>query len=277
MSSPVDAATFRRLCRHEAQVHAVPGRELRDLGDGLLLYDPFDPEPFWNRLAAIAWPSEPSAFDRRLAEIGILFASIGRQPHLWTSPDHDAPTDLVERLTANGFVDTGPGFLLIADDATASRAALAEPPGERISIERHTNLAGLRSRAVADTLVGVLLEAFDVGRERRDGVISETMASLTDPRFTHYLIRVDGTPTAAARRATFDGLTYISSIGVVPAARGLGLGRRITAEATVDGFEAGSALAHLGVFEENRVAKHLYERLGYRPSGRAGPDMMLLP
>ena len=63
----------------------------------------------------------------------------------------------------------------------------------------------------------------------------------------------------------------------MPAARGRGLGRLVTADATVDAFEAGSDLAHLGVFADNRVAMRLYERLGFRPSGRAGPDMMLLP
>jgi hypothetical protein len=42
----IDAATVRRLLRHEAEVHAIPGRTLRDLGDALLLHDPLEPEPF---------------------------------------------------------------------------------------------------------------------------------------------------------------------------------------------------------------------------------------
>ena len=46
----VDPATMRRILVHEARVHATPGRRLRDLGDSLLLHDPLDPEPFWNRL-----------------------------------------------------------------------------------------------------------------------------------------------------------------------------------------------------------------------------------
>ena len=66
---PTDAATSRRLLLHEAAVHAVPGRQLDDLGDGLLLLDPVDPEPFWNRLEALRWPTDPDAFDRRLTEI----------------------------------------------------------------------------------------------------------------------------------------------------------------------------------------------------------------
>ena len=56
----IDPATMRRLILHETQVHAMPGRDVRDLGDAILLHDPIDPEPFWNRLAAIRWPADPT-------------------------------------------------------------------------------------------------------------------------------------------------------------------------------------------------------------------------
>ena len=36
--------TMRRLLLHEARVHAIPGRTLRDLGDAILLHDPAEPE-----------------------------------------------------------------------------------------------------------------------------------------------------------------------------------------------------------------------------------------
>jgi len=42
---------------------------------------------FWNRIEAVRWPEDPTAFDRRLAESLVLFASIGRQPHVWAGPD----------------------------------------------------------------------------------------------------------------------------------------------------------------------------------------------
>jgi hypothetical protein len=119
----MDAATVRRLLRHEAGVHAIPGRTLRDLGDSLLLYDPEEPEPFWNRIAAIRWPIDPTGFDHRLAEIGVLFASIGRQPHIWTSPPHDEPADLVARLAANGFENVGEGLLMVDDAGAPARTA----------------------------------------------------------------------------------------------------------------------------------------------------------
>ncbi|HSO28322.1 MAG TPA: hypothetical protein VLS28_00325, partial [Candidatus Sulfomarinibacteraceae bacterium] len=73
-------ALARRLARHEAAVHAGGGRELRELTDAVLLHDPTDAEPFWNRIAAPAWPEASSAFDRRLDEAVTLFATLGRLP-----------------------------------------------------------------------------------------------------------------------------------------------------------------------------------------------------
>ena len=78
---------------------------------------------FWNRAEAINWPTKPSDFDRRLAEVSVVFASIGRQPHVWTAPPHDEPADLVARLTANGFEDVGDGLLLVTRDADPARDA----------------------------------------------------------------------------------------------------------------------------------------------------------
>ena len=218
MTSPIDAATLRRLLRHEAQVHAIPGRELRDLGDSLLLHDPLDPEPFWNRVEGICWPSEPTAFDRRLGEVGILFASIGRQPHFWLAPPHDEPADLEARLIANGFEDMGKGLLMVARDAEPARTALAGSRRHRatgMAIERLAGIDGHAAELAAEAVVGVLFDAFGVGDARRAGIVAETMASLADPRFTHYLVRRGGEPVAVARRATFDGLSYLSSIGTV--------------------------------------------------------------
>ncbi|MEA2653858.1 MAG: hypothetical protein QOI37_1085, partial [Chloroflexota bacterium] len=38
LSPAIDPATMRRLLLHEARVHAMPGRVLRDLGDAILLH-----------------------------------------------------------------------------------------------------------------------------------------------------------------------------------------------------------------------------------------------
>jgi ribosomal protein S18 acetylase RimI-like enzyme len=271
----IDAATVRRLLRHEAEVHAIPGRTLRDLGDALLLHDPLEPEPFWNRVEAIRWPVDAAGFDRRLAEVSVVFASIGRQPHVWSSPPHDEPGDLVERLAANGFEDVGDGLLLVARDVRLARVALGNRPLRAdMTLERLSGVSGIAADLAADAIVSVLLMAFGVGDDRRPGVVGETRVSLADPRFTHYLVRREGMPVAVARRATFEGVSYLSSIGTVDAARGLGLGRFVTATAMVDAAAAGSDWIHLGVFADNTPARRLYEGLGFLMSGEPGPDMI---
>ena len=276
MTPPIDAGTLRRLLRHEAEVHAIPGRQLRDLGDALLLYDDVDPEPFWNRLEGLRWPSDPAAFDRRLGEAGILFASIGRQPHVWVSPPHDEPTDLAARLAANGFEDMGKGLLMIARDPAQARAALSRPPADGAVLERLSGVGGHAAGDAAEAIVTVLFDAFGVGGARRDGIVAETVASLADPRFTHYVVRQDGEPVAVASRATFDWLSYLSSIGTVDRARGPGFGRLVTATALLDAIDDGSEWVHLGVFADNPPAIALYERLGFVMSGDPGPDMVLV-
>lgn len=276
MTYPTDAATVHRLLRHEAQVHAIPGRRLRDLGDALLLLDPMDPEPFWNRLEAVRWPAEADAFDRRLTEAAVLFATLGRQPHVWVSPPHDEPLDLAQRLAANGFEDTGHGLLLVTADPEPVRAVARAAPGDGVIVERHGGLVADEAERIASSIVGVLLAAFAVGPERRASLIDETLASLADPRFCHYLVRVGDEPAAVARRATFDGITYLSSIGTMPWARGRGLGRLVTASAAADGFDAASGWVHLGVFADNDPALALYQGLGFAMSGDPGPDMLLV-
>jgi ribosomal protein S18 acetylase RimI-like enzyme len=276
VTPPIDAATVRRLLRHEAQVHAIPGRELRDLGDSLLLHDPTDAEPFWNRLEAIDWPSEPAAFDQRLSEMRILFASIGRQPHIWLAPPHDEPADVEARLVANGFEDMGKGLLMIARDEDRARSGLAATPRADAAVERRSGIVGHDAALVADEIVTVLFDAFAVAEARRANIVAETMASLGDPRFMHYLVRRDGQAVAVARSATFDGLTYLSSIGTVERKRGHGLGRLVTASALEDALDAGSEWVHLGVFADNPTAIAMYERLGFVAAMDPGPDMVLV-
>lgn len=272
----MDPATMRRLMFHEAQVHAVPGRSLRDQGDAILLHDPSEPEPFWNRLEGLRWPADTDAFDRRLTEALVLFASIGRQPHIWASPMGDSPDDLVARLTANGFRDLGKGDLMVLADPEPARNAEIVPTEVGVTIERLAGLRGINARAASSDIVDVLIDAFDVEPGRRPGIEGETAASLAHPWFTHYLVRIDGVPAAVARRATFDGASYLSSIGTAGWARGRGLGSLVTRAAAADGLTAASEWIYLGVFAENRTAIGVYERSGFVRVGESCPDLLLV-
>jgi ribosomal protein S18 acetylase RimI-like enzyme len=271
----VDPATMRRLMLHEARVHAVPGRHLRDLGDSILLHDDTEPEPFWNRLESLRWPDAPSAFDQRLTEILVLFASLGREPHIWASPLHDAPRDLVARLLANGFRDLGMGNLMALADPEPARDASRRPLPDGVTVERLAGITGPQAEVAAAGIVDVLLEAFDVEGSRRTGVESETRVSLAHPWFTHYLLRVDGRPATVARRATFEGASYLSSIGTAGWARGRGLGALVTQLASADSLALGSEWTYLGVFADNSVANGVYRRSGFERVGEPCPDLLL--
>jgi hypothetical protein len=88
----------------------------------------------------------------------------------------------------------------------------------------------------SSAIVDVLLDAFEVDPERRPAIEGETVASLAHPWFTHYIIRDDGEPATVARRATFEGVTYLSSIGTAGWARGRGLGTIVTRMAASEGL-----------------------------------------
>jgi len=274
-STAIDPAAMRRLLLHEARVHAIPGRDLRDLGDSILLHDPTEREPFWNRLEGLRWPEDPGAFDKRLTEVLVLFASIGRTPHIWASPLHDSPGDLVERLVGNGFRDMGMGNVMILVDPEPARESATRPRPDGVTVERLADVEGPQAEAASSAIVDVLLDAFEVDPERRPAIEAETVASLAHPWFTHYLVRADGEPAAVARRATFEGLTYLSSIGTAGWARGRGLGTLVTRMAAADGLADASSSVYLGVFADNLDAIGVYRRSGFSQVGTSCPDMLL--
>jgi ribosomal protein S18 acetylase RimI-like enzyme len=271
----IDADTLRFLEIHEARVHALPGRELRDLGDAILLRDQIDREPFWNRVNAIRWPDAANAFDRRVAEILSLFASIDRVPHIWSRPAMNEPADLVERLRSHGFADVGGAFVMLLGDQGHAAAASSAPLPHGVTVERLDDVAPEARRHAAADLAIVLSESFDVEADRHAAVELEALA-MFEHRVVHaVLVRVDGEPAAAAKRATFDNATYISSVGTRPAFRGRGLSRIATSTVAADADADGSRWTYLGVFESNDAAIRLYDGLGFVRVGGVAADLIL--
>lgn len=268
-------ADVRWLAWHEARCHALISREVRDLGDAWLLHDETDHEPFWNRIAGIDWPSEPAAFDTRLAELFALFAGLDRIPHVWPAPGYDQPADLVGRLIANGFVDHGGGVLMALDPDRAAAAPIVPAPGADVSVERIHQVGGEPAEAAATAIGAVLMAAFAVEPERRVAIELEAVMGLATDAYHAILVRVDGLPAAVARRTTFAGASYLSSIGTDPTFRGRGLGRLVTSLAVADARADGSHWTYLGVFEDNPVARSLYDSVGFVPVGGVSPDLLL--
>jgi ribosomal protein S18 acetylase RimI-like enzyme len=271
----IDEALARRLVLHEARVQQAPGRELRDLGDAWLLHDPFDAEPFWNRLLAPAWPSATGAFDRRLDQAITLFATLGRMPHIRPLPLGSQPADFSARLVASGFLTLGTDRrMVLVDPRPSLDLANRGPtvPGARIVRPPHAP-EGLDEFAAAVSLV--LAESFSVERRRVAALEADAIGCGGRPGCEMVLLEVHGEPVAAARRVTVDGGTYLSSIGTRPGWQGQGHAALVTATAVADALAGGSVFVHLAVEVENQRATRLYERLGFAVVGEPVPDLLL--
>jgi ribosomal protein S18 acetylase RimI-like enzyme len=272
----LDDLTIRRLERHETQAHAIPDREVRDLGDALVLYDPVDSEPFWNRMASVRWPDEAAAFDRRLAEALALFGVLARRPHVWPSPDHRQPADLVERLVANGFADVGGGHLMLLDEPVRCPPVRVGEVEAGISLEVIGQSARRGTKPPADpsAVAEVLVDAFGAPPARAPELAASLRMTVDDPRIVLVLARVDGVPAAVAKATTFDGCTYLSSIGTRPGFRGRGLAGLVTRHAVASSHGPAVHRTYLGVFSGNAPAVRLYQRLGFASIGES-PDLLL--
>jgi ribosomal protein S18 acetylase RimI-like enzyme len=274
-----DPALARRLMLHEARAQQSGGRELRDLGDGWLLHDPSDSEPFWNRLIGPQWPDDPAAFTRRLDEVITLFATIDRPPHVRPLPIGSRPADLTGRLLEAGFETVGADRRMVLVDPSVCLAIAgrfrASGPASRIVLERHParSLAD-RGRWAVEAAV-VLADAFAVDPLRRIALETDVLACAARRGCSILMLREDGDPVALARCATLEGGSYLSSIGTRQAWRGRGHGKLVTALAVADALDAGSDLVHLAVDLGNDRARRFYEALGFAVVGDVVPDLLL--
>ncbi|MCI0582059.1 MAG: GNAT family N-acetyltransferase [Chloroflexi bacterium] len=267
-----DEALVRRLARHEASIHAFGKRQVRDLGDAVLLHDPTDHEPFWNRVAAPAWPDDARAFERRLDEVVTLFATLDRLPHIRTLALANRPADLGARLAAAGFRTVGVDRSMILAD-TGPCLALARRFATRpdLAVEHVGRGPELRAIEVARLLV----HAFDVESDRVPALGAETLAAGRRPGGAVLLVLEAGQPAAVARRVAEDGGTYLSSIATSPLLQGRGFGSLVTALAVAEALEAGTEFIHLLVEADNHVAIGVYERLGFITLGEPLLDLLL--
>jgi ribosomal protein S18 acetylase RimI-like enzyme len=273
-----DPALARRLLVHEARAQLSLGRELRDLGDGWLLHDPADAEPFWNRLVAPHWPAAPERFDRRLDEVITLFSTLDRVAHVRPLPLGNEPADMVDRLLAAGFDRVGADRRMVLVDPGPCREVVtawrARPPGP-VALERHPDGAAEAGPEWATDAATVLADAFVVDPLRRVALETDVLACAARRGCSILLLRHDGVAVAVARRATITDGTYLSSIGTRPDRRGRGLGSLVTALAVADALDAGSTFVHLAVELDNEPARRFYEGLGFAVVGGMVPDLLL--
>lgn len=268
----LDEADVHFLEVHEARSHAIGGRIMRDLGDCIVLTSPRDREPFFNRVGAIRWPDDAHAFDRRLSELLTVFAGLDRRPHVWSSAAFGRPGDIERRLADFGFRDVGGTYVMVA---VRDVEPTSMPPD--VTIERWSGGPGVtpgatRIREIASLLVG----AFGVDDEVTDAVAVETQTGFESPAFHVVVLREGARPVAVGKRYTFDGASYLSSIGTDPLSQGRGYGTLLTSVLIADARRAGSRHVHLAVHEDNDRAIDVYRRCGLEIVGDRAGDFLLV-
>lgn len=270
----LDEAEVRFIDVHETRAHAIGGRVFRDLDDCVLLHAPNDRQPFFNRVAGMRWPTELDAFDRRLAEIVALFAGLDRRPHVWTPAAFPTPPDIGERLRAHGFRDLGGGFVML----------LVRPPAQEptrlpagVAVERLDGGPGVTvSESLIREVAWVQAGSFAVELDQLESVEAETLEALTSPAFHLVLVRSGGLAVALGKRYTFDGASYLSSIGTLPGERGRGYGSIVTNALIRNSLAAQAGLVYLGVYASNDRAIEVYRRAGLEILGGRAGDYLLV-
>lgn len=271
----LDEATLRFIEVHETRAHAIGGRVMHDLGDCVLLHAPRDRDPFFNRVAAVRWPRDPMLFERRLAEVFALFAGLDRRPHVWTAPAFNTPADLGARLVDQGFREIGAGYVM-----ALVRGPLGEPlrPTCGVTIERLHGGPGVTVRDETAREIGRILgESFAVDLDRFEAIEAEVLEAFGSRAFHVCLVRSGGEPVAVGKRYTFDGASYLSSIGTRPGHRGQGHGSLVTRALIGDAIAAGSRHVYLGVHAHNDRAISVYRREGLDIVGERAGDFLLAP
>ena len=139
-----------------------------------------------------------------------------------------------------------------------------------IGLERHHLPAERDVERLADDAAGLLVAAFRVDPFVRPRLAVDLARSLGSPELHLYLARVGATAVAVAKRLSFDGASYLSSIGTRPGWQGRGLGGFVTATACRDAIADGDRWTYLGVFSHNRRAQDPVRAARFRGARRAG-------
>ena len=263
--APIEDPSVGALLAFEARAHRWPERTVSELAGGLLVHDPADPEPIFNRLVNPSWPGDERDVDQRdwdrwLAPILAAFERLERRPHLWLVADADDPR--VVRLAVAGFEVIGTSrYMALATGEPVHAEAERQLPG--VQIERVDGRSGRPLRAAGD-LAAVVADAFDLELALHVLVEADIVRMLDVPTIGFVLARLRGEPVAVARRTTDGTATLLAAIGTRRGFRDRGLARLVTATAAVDALAAGSRTIYLGVEDGNEAAQQLYRGLGFR-------------
>lgn len=187
----------------------------QDLGNAKLCWSDVIDDTEWNHVGLV--DVAPEDCDRLLLEAGRLLTERGRAPAVAISP-FSTPADLSKRLTAQGF---HPAFEHSWLFYPAKAAGIVSPSYEKIY--------PLGTEDLGD-FVRVFNTTF--GAEEEPGFALAIQESVTESpaglEVVHFLATWDGVPVGISTLIHDGEVGGLYNLGVVPAARRQGLGRRLT-------------------------------------------------
>lgn len=201
------------------------------------------------------WTTEATVdavIERTLDEVG----GPGRPFTWWVWPSNE-PSSLRARLEAHEFRYLDDGPLMWLDLATAD---LPDESPEGLTIEPVTDADVLREASDAAMPRG----RDDDAARRSFREAYEALILGPDAQMAYFAGRMDGRIVATSALYTGTGLAGIYAVGTVPAARGRGYGRALTAAALREGRRRGYDSAAL---LSSELGEPVYRRLGFREVG----------
>ncbi|MFN8574185.1 MAG: GNAT family N-acetyltransferase [Gemmatimonadaceae bacterium] len=206
-----------------------------------------------------AWSSSlPSeSTDDIIRDVLSWFAERQSPMQFWWFNDAVQPEDLGDRLAQHGFEVNFEGDPAMVGDI----AQMPEPTfGPGVKVEVVTDVPGLESWG----------DAFSASYELpkylgQSWVDASLDAGPTTSPWQLYLATIDGVPLGTSMLYCGAGVAGLFAVGTDPAARGRGLGAALTLAPMRD---AGRRGYHHGVLFASPMGQPIYERLGFRDTGR---------
>ena len=97
-----------------------------------------------------------------------------------------------------------------------------------------------------------------------EATLKEMRARMERGKLRVFLLYEEGRPAGEAWLIRDgNGRLWLSNVSVLPAYRGKGAGRELTARVLEAAERTGETECAVGVSENNRIARHLYETLGF--------------
>ncbi len=188
--------------------------------------------------------------ERLLAEARSFFGELGRGFSLWARGGLPADDDLFEAAASAGMDQVYEMPEMILDGR-------AEEPAPSDSVE----LRRLTSAEQAAEYWEIAKQAYaDLGFPPEIFAGNEDNELLWAPDTVAFLAHVDGRPVSIAMTIVSRGVAGIYWVGSLREARGMGLGRAVTAAATNAGLDLGAEFASL---QASPMGRPIYEAMGY--------------